>query len=158
MTGALDPRLLRSFVVLAEELHFGRAAARLHVAQPALSQQIKRLEAQLGVRLFDRTRRSVALTEAGAEALVPARAAVEAAEATEALARTLAGGAGGELRLGLSPGVHYLAQELLSEFARRRPGVRVRARQEGTGELARRVAAGELELALGCCAGEADGV
>src|SRR5688500_17523886 len=115
MTGALDPRLLRSFVVLAEELHFGRAAARLHVAQPALSQQIRRLAARLGVRRLDRTRRSVALTEAGAETLVPARAAVEAAAATEALARTLAGGAGGELRLGLSPGVHYLMQELLAE-------------------------------------------
>jgi DNA-binding transcriptional LysR family regulator len=158
MSGSLDPRLLRSFVVLAEELHFGRAAARLHVAQPALTQQIKRLEAQLGVRLFERTRRSVALTDAGAETLVPARAAVEAAAATEALARTLADGAAGELRLGLSPGVHYLAQELLAEFGRRRPRVRVRARQEGTGELARRIAAAELELALGCCAGDGDGV
>jgi DNA-binding transcriptional LysR family regulator len=155
---SLDPRLLRSFVVLAEELHFGRAAARLHVAQPALSQQVKRLEAQLGMPLFARTRRSVALTDAGRELIVPARAAVEAAAATVALARSLADGEAGELRLGLSPGIHYLAQDLLAEHARRRPGVRVRARQESTGELARRVAAGDVELALGCCAGDADGV
>jgi DNA-binding transcriptional LysR family regulator len=152
---SLDPRLLQSFVVLAEELHFGRAATRLHVAQPALSQQIQRLEAQLGVPLFARTRRRVELTEAGAELLVPARAAVDAADATAALAHSLAGGEAGELRLGLSPGVHYLAQELLAEYARLRPDVRVRAHQENTGELARRVAAGDLELALGCCAGEA---
>ncbi|HWM10066.1 MAG TPA: LysR family transcriptional regulator, partial [Solirubrobacteraceae bacterium] len=52
----LDPRLLRPFVVLADELHFGRAAERLHVSQPALSQQVARLERQLGVRLFARTR------------------------------------------------------------------------------------------------------
>ena len=147
-----DPRLLRSFVVLAEELHFGRAAERLHVAQPALSQQVKRLEAQVGVALFARTRRSVELTEAGAAMLVPARAAVEAARAAEDVARAHARGEQGELRLGLSPGVHYLAQRLLAEFARRRPGVRVRARQDGAGALARQVAAGELELALGCCA------
>jgi len=148
----LDPRLLRPFVVLAEELHFGRAAERLHITQPGLSQQIRRLEAQLGTPLFARTRRSVELTEAGAAALRPARAAVEAAAAASDAARAHALGERGELRLGLSPGLHYLAQALLSEFARRRPAVRVRARQDSTGALARQVAAGGLELALGCCA------
>src|ERR671914_3315 len=148
---SVDPRLLRPFVVLAGELHFGRAAERLHVTQPALSQQIARLERQLGVQLFARARTRVELTDAGAAMLAPARAAVEAAAAATEVARAYAGGEAGELALGLSPGAHYLAQALLAEFARRRPAVRVRAEQDNTGVLAERVAAGRLELALGFC-------
>jgi DNA-binding transcriptional LysR family regulator len=154
----LDPRLLRAFVALAGELHFGRAAARLHLTQPALSQQIARLERQLGVRLFDRTRTRVELTEAGAAALASARTAVDAAAAVEEVARSHAGGEAGELRLGISPGVHYVAQSLLAEFARRRPKVRVRASQDSSGALAEQVAAGRLELAIGFCTEPRPGV
>src|SRR4051794_41835388 len=82
-----DARLLASFVTLADELHFGRAAARLDLTQPALSQQIKRLELQLGVELFARTRNSVALTAAGEAALPHARAAGEAAASAGDAAR-----------------------------------------------------------------------
>jgi DNA-binding transcriptional LysR family regulator len=71
--GELDLRLLRSFVAVAEELHFTRAAARLYVAQQALSRDIRRLERQLGVRLFTRTTRRVALTVEGERLLVRAR-------------------------------------------------------------------------------------
>jgi len=127
-------------------------------AQPALSQQIARLERQLGVRLFDRTRTSVELTEAGSAALASARTAVDAAAAVEEVARSHARGERGELRLGLSPGAHYLAQSLLAEFARRRPKVRVRASQDSSGALAERVADGRLELALGFCTEPRDGV
>jgi DNA-binding transcriptional LysR family regulator len=153
-----DPRLLRPFVVLAEELHFGRAAESLDITQPALSQQIKRLELQLGVRLFARTRARVELTEEGEAILAPARVAVEAAGAIDEVARGFRRGDLGELRLGISPGAHYVAQALLEEFARRRPKVRVRASQDNSGALAAQIAAGRLELALGFCTGPTSGV
>src|SRR5215216_1612531 len=143
----LDPRLLRAFVVLAEELHFGRAAARLYVTQPALSQQIARLERQLDVRLLDRSPHHVRLSEAGQALLEPARRAVRATHAAEAAARAFADGHEGELTLGFSPGAHYIAQAALAELTRQRPAVRVRARQDNTGVLVRLVAAGELQIA-----------
>ena len=143
-----DVRLLRSFAVLAETLHFGRAAERLHVSQPTLSQQIARLERQLGVALLERSSRHVSLSAAGADVLEHARAAVAAAEAVDAIAREHAGGRRGSLRLGFSPGVHYLAHRVLAGLD---PGVRVDARQDNTGVLAELVAGGELEVALGFC-------
>jgi DNA-binding transcriptional LysR family regulator len=69
----MDVRALRCFLAIAEELHFGRAAARLHMSQPPLSQQVRRLETSLGVRLFDRNKRSVKLTSAGAMLVRDAR-------------------------------------------------------------------------------------
>jgi DNA-binding transcriptional LysR family regulator len=143
-----DARLLRSFVVLAETLHFGRAAERLHVSQPTLSQQIRRLEGQLGVTLLDRTSRVVALSEAGRAVLRHARAAVDAAAAFETVAREHASGRRGELRLGFSPGAHDVARRVLAELP---PDVRVSARQDNTGVLCRLLVAGELEVALGFC-------
>jgi DNA-binding transcriptional LysR family regulator len=141
-----DPRLLQSFVVLAETLHFGRAAQRLHVTQPTLSQRIHRLERQLGVTLLERSSRRVALSEAGAAVLEHARAAVAASAAVDAFAEEHRAGHRGELRLGFSPGVHYLAQRVLTDLD---PRVRVSARQENTGILCELVARAELEIALG---------
>ena len=84
MTGALRPklelRLLHSFVMVAEELHFGRAARRLSIAQSPLSRQIMQLERDLGVLLFQRDRRKVRLTAAGSVLLEEARALLERAE------------------------------------------------------------------------------
>jgi DNA-binding transcriptional LysR family regulator len=155
---SLDPRLLRSFVVLAEELHFSQAGERLHMTQPALSQQIKRLELQLGVEVFERTRSSVRLSDGGRAILPAARSAVKAAGDVEDIAAAVARGERGELRLGFSPGVHYVAQAILAEAGRRLPGVRTRARQDSSGALSEEVAQGELELALGFCAEPRSGI
>src|ERR687895_697675 len=144
---SLDPRLLRSFVVLAEELHFSRAAERLHMTQPALSQQIRRLELQLGVEVFERTRRGVRLSEGGRAVPGAARSAVDAARSV-----------GGELRRGFPPGRQSVAQALLAGAGRRLPAVRTRARQDSSGALAREVAVGKLELALGFCAEPRTGI
>jgi DNA-binding transcriptional LysR family regulator len=155
---SLDPRLLRSFVVLADELHFGRAAQRLSIAQPALSQQIKRLELQLGIELFERSRNHVELTAAGREMLPHARAAVDSAEVVGEIAESFVRGERGDLRLGISPGVHYIARTLLAELGKRMPDVNVRALQDSSGALARGLARGELDVALGFCAEPADGI
>jgi DNA-binding transcriptional LysR family regulator len=152
-----DPRLFEPFVVLAEELHFGRAAERLHITQPALSQQVKRLERQLGVALFARTKRQVELSHAGVAILEAARTAVDAAAAVSQTAADLANGAAGELRLGLSPGAHYAGQVGLAAFATVAK-VRVRARQEPSALLAEHVATGDLDVALGFCTDPTRGV
>ncbi|HYF44332.1 MAG TPA: LysR family transcriptional regulator, partial [Ramlibacter sp.] len=95
----IELRLWRQFLAVAEELHFGRAAARLHMTQPPLTQAIAHLEQQLGVRLFDRTKRSVRLTEAGAVLMPEARALLARAAGLAAQAREAAGGTAGRLRL-----------------------------------------------------------
>jgi DNA-binding transcriptional LysR family regulator len=156
--GALDPRLLKAFTVVAEELHFGRAARRLHVAQPAVSQQIQRLEDQLGVRLFERSTQRVSLTAEGEAVLPYARQAVAAAAAVQRAAREAAGSVEATLDVGLSPGVHYLAERALASLAESHPQVRVRAIAANTGSVARHVADGALEIGLGFATAPTPGV
>jgi DNA-binding transcriptional LysR family regulator len=98
-TPLVELRLWRQFVTLAEELHFGRAAQRLHMTQPPLTQAIANLEQQLGVRLFDRTKRSVQLTAAGQALLPHARELLARAQALPLHARAAAHGEVGRLRL-----------------------------------------------------------
>jgi DNA-binding transcriptional LysR family regulator len=96
----VELRLWRQFVAVAETLHFGRAAVRLHMTQPPLTQAIAQLERLLEVRLFERTKRSVQLTEAGAALLPQARDLLARAQALPAQARAVADGEAGRLRLG----------------------------------------------------------
>lgn len=99
----MELRHLRYFVAVAEELHFRRAAERLHVAQPAISEQIRKLEDELGVRLLDRTPRSVSLTEAGAALLTEARRVLQQAEQARLAALNARDGAVSQLRIGYMP-------------------------------------------------------
>jgi DNA-binding transcriptional LysR family regulator len=103
----MELRHLRYFVALAEQLHFARAAESLHLTQPALSHQIKALEQDLEVRLFDRTKREVTLTEAGSYFLPEAQATLKQAERAQAVAKRVARGELGNLRLGYNSSVPF---------------------------------------------------
>jgi len=95
----MELRHLRYFVAVAEELHFRRAAERLHVGQPAVSEQIRNLERELGVQLLQRTQRSVSLTASGAALLVEARRVLELAEGAQRVARQTQSRASARLRI-----------------------------------------------------------
>ena len=117
----MELRHLEAFVAVADELHFSRAADRLHMAQSPLSQRIRTLEAELGVRLFERTNRRVRLTPAGERILREARTTVRAAEATQRAAQRVRDGETGVLRLGFVASAAFLR---LPELLRALPGER----------------------------------
>lgn len=147
MITKLELRHLRYFVAVAEELHFGRAARRLGIAQPPLSQQIQRLEQVVGVRLFERTSRRVQLTDGGATLLVEARRVLAAA--TEAFEATRRAGRGelGELRVAFAATVMFLAlPEVIREFRGRYPGVHLDLREMPTGPQLAGIKAGEIDI------------
>ncbi|MFI6485119.1 LysR substrate-binding domain-containing protein [Nonomuraea sp. NPDC050663] len=132
-----DLRHLEGFVAVAEELHFGRAATRLHLAQPALSQQILRLEASLGVELFVRERRRTRLSDAGKAFLVEARRTLAQAKQARAVAVRAGRGELGSLRVGYVPttsSAPFLAA--LAAFQRTHPDVEVELRELPLGSLA----------------------
>ena len=126
----IEPRSLRQFLAVAEELHFGRAAARLHMTQPPLTQAIQKLEAQLGVSLFERSSRSVALSPAGAALLPEARRLLAELEALPALARAAAEGRQGRLRLGFVSTVGFgELPRWLRRFREQQPGIQLSLRE-----------------------------
>jgi DNA-binding transcriptional LysR family regulator len=129
----IELRQLRYFVAVAEESHFGRAAARLHMTQPPLSQTIQSLEATLGTPLFLRTKRSVALTPAGIALLPEARRILQQAGALPDLARRAASGESGQLSLSFVSTADYsVLPPLLREFRERYPQVQIELREATT--------------------------
>lgn len=145
----MELRTLRSFVVLAEERHFHRAAERLHIAQPALSQQIKRLEQELHAQLFVRTTRSVELTDAGRVLLAEARRVLAAADRVVSAVQHAASGELGTVRigfvasaaLGLVPGILLAVQE-------RWPKLELQLVEATTEEQLRALRNGEMDLGI----------
>jgi len=121
----MELRHLRYFVVVGEEQHFGRAAERLHVAQPALSRQIQDLERELGFALFDRLPRGVRLNAAGKLFLTDARRILQDVDEAKIRAERIAQGKAGTLRIGIATAVswHGLVRDSFREFRRRQPDV-----------------------------------
>jgi DNA-binding transcriptional LysR family regulator len=144
----VETRELRYFVAVAEELHFGRAAGRLHIGQPAVSQQVRRLERELGAELLDRSPRHVRLTAAGERLLPEARAVLAAvARARAAVAATPVARAG-RLRLGTSTGLGERLERVLDTFARLAPGVALELVAAAAAQRLAWVADGTLDAAF----------
>ncbi len=145
----MELRHLRYFVAVAEEENVTRAANRLHVSQPSLSRQIRDLEEELGLNFFERTPKSVRLTEAGRIFLVEARAVLDRVAAAERQARMLAVGNYGEIHVGYAPS---LTVEILSRalryFRETCPEVRVHLHDLSTAEMLAGLVDGSLQVAL----------
>src|SRR5688572_25291451 len=140
---------LQYFAAVARHLHFTRAAAELHVAQPSVSQQVRKLEAELGVPLFHRMKRAVGLPPAG-EALLPwALRVLGDVDRARAEIQELAGLQRGRLAVGAPPSVSTVVlPPALGAFHARHPGVSITLREAGSGDLVRLLAQGELDLAI----------
>jgi len=145
----LETRQARYFVAVAEELHFGRAAARLGIAQPPLSTAIKRLEAQLGARLLERTSREVALTPAGEALLEEARPLLAQADRAARAAALAAQGQRGQLSVGsVASAFHELLPAALPRFRAQHPDVRLTLHEVDTAPAVRHLDDRRLDLAL----------
>jgi DNA-binding transcriptional LysR family regulator len=140
---------LRGLVAVAEELHFGRAAARLRMTQPPLSRQIQKLEAAVGAQLLDRDNRRVALTPAGEAFLVEARRILALAEAAPNLARRVSSGSRGVVRIGFTAASTFgVLGRLLNQVARELPEVHLDLAEMVTREQIAALSSEELDLGL----------
>ncbi len=140
-------RHLRYFVAVAEELHFGRAAARLHMSQPPLSMQIQALERSLGVQLLARTQRQVSLTRAGEAFLRESVQILSRLEAAGRLAQRVSRGEVGELAVGFVSLADYnVLPPMLREFRQRAPEVRLALHESTTDRQLEALAKGQLDV------------
>src|SRR3954463_8499423 len=143
----MELRHLRYFIAVAEELHFRRAAERLHMSQPPLSQQIRQLEEEVGVQLLTRNQRRVELTAAGAAFLVRAREILDAIEDAARQARRVQRGEGGRLGGGVVGAAMYsFVPELLRAFREQAPDIALRLHELGTTEQLRQLDDGRLDV------------
>lgn len=146
---AMDLRHLHTLVVLAEELHYGRAARRLHVVQSAVSRTVQDLEQEVGALLFRRTQRRVELTAAGAALVRRSREILADAARAAAECRAVSEGKLGRLRVAICgvSGLGYLP-EALRAFAAMNPAVEIELSRRGSAELAAALAEGRLDVAF----------
>jgi DNA-binding transcriptional LysR family regulator len=147
MIERIELRHLRYFVAVADELHFSRAARRLGIAQPPLSQQIQRLETELGVQLFDRANRRVELTAAGHTLLEGARRVIDDFHTATDAARRAARGETGSLTVAFAASVMFLSlPKIIRRFREQFPGVRLELRELPTGSQIAALRTGDLDV------------
>jgi DNA-binding transcriptional LysR family regulator len=143
----IELRHLRYFLAVAEELHFGRAAERLHIAQPPLSQQIRKLERELGTELFHRTSRRVELSDAGRAFLVEVRLTLAQAERAVDAARDAASGKTGHLRVGfVGSAADGPLPQMVGDFRQSLPGVSLTLSELSVDEQLEALSRGQLDL------------
>jgi DNA-binding transcriptional LysR family regulator len=147
----VELRQLEAFVAVASELHFGRAAQKLHIGQPTLSEMIRRLEREVGTPLLTRTTRRVALTQAGVELFGRATSILDDVEVAAAAVRRLADGDAGTVLLGITPPTApVLAPHLTAALYERAPDVRLVIQRMWLPDLQHCIAEGTVDIAITC--------
>ena len=144
----MELRHLKYFVMVARTLNFSDASRRLFITQGTLSQQIQQLEGEIGATLFDRTKHSVTLTEAGEELLPLALKTIEDSEICSNRMRDLKGALSGTLRIGTTPSFSSLLTETVKNFVKEHPGVRLLIQSETATELLDMLMEKQLDLAV----------
>ncbi len=153
----IELKQMRIFLAVAEELHFGRAAERLHMAQPALSAQVRSMEERLGVALFTRTTRRVALTRTGEAFLPEARATIAQADAATRIARQVAGESSDLLKIaGIDSATAGLLPSVIRAFRRANPKVEIRVQEMLSGPGLHGLEHRQFDIVLGRVARKAE--
>jgi DNA-binding transcriptional LysR family regulator len=143
----MELRHLRYFLILAEELHFGHAAEKLHIAQPPLSQQIRQLETELGFQLFQRTKRTVKLTESGQVFLIEVKKIFKQLEQAIQIGRQTSRGEVGQLVLGfVSSAAYNILPDILRRFRAEFPGVKLELNELTTDEQWQFLREGKIDV------------
>lgn len=146
----IDLRRLRYFLIVSDELHFGRAAARLHIAQPPLTRQISALEAELGFRLFDRSTRNVTLTSEGRHFLPYARAVLEQVDLTASITSKLAAGSAGHLAVGYASSIALsdIFSQTIQTFCSAYPDVQLTVEEGASSTQWAQLIEGRLDIGM----------